>query len=320
MSMSIPPIPSVGTVHPVALEEDHSSKAILQTLDQVLKKDCLKECLAPSPVEKVEAAQPSLWQRLCSFIWKKPEMNKSHALPSLETEITTPPIKPLDPVPEIEEPEEIQFTWTPSMEIQQSEQPISLPWVKEGLKLIAPSTIEEILFIVLKGQLELQKDIAEVGEASFKNQEKAQLLKEKILEEVKEALARDEKIAGYFKTAKVLTIVAGFVATLAIAVTFAPLSGGALLGGCVAGLKYAATTLGLLDGFKTALEAYFNSTANQNKASFAQARHEGTVHQFRMDEMHKHLMNVAETNNSFRQSLLKETRRVDRTLRLILQK
>ncbi len=332
--MNIPSIDSPPSLkvpnpaNPAAMGEKtfHDPKPACQTLDQIFQQDRLKEPLASAAAAAAAPAKPSFWEYLLScfsFPWKKLEANtnKGSGLPGLETGIQVPPLKPLNPIPEIEKPEGIPFTWTPSKNVKESDQEVSLPWVKEGLNLTSSSTIEQVIFLILKSQLELEKEIAEMAETTFKHQEMALQLKEKILEQVKEALEKDEKVAGYFKTAERLTIAAGILSTVAIAVIFAPPTlfgaGAAMISGFATGfLKGSA----LVIGFKTALEAYFKQTANQNKASFQNVRHERMTHQVRMDEIHQHLISVSESNNSFRELWAKEIKRIDKIIRLILQK
>lgn len=318
--MEIPPIDPVQSSHASAVEEGFNDpQFISQTLDQIFQQDRLKESNSASPIASPEPTQPSFWELFLSFFWKKPEVNKSAALPSPETEIKAAPLKPLSAIPAIDKPEGTSFTWTPSTDVKEAKQTVSLSWVKEGLSLMSSSTIEALMFIILRRQLESEKENAEAVEKTFTNQEKAQQLKEKILEEVKEALAKDEKVAGYFKTAQALTIAAGVVSAMAIAIVFAPAGAGIGAAG-TALIKYGAATLTLINGFKTALETYFQTKGSENKASFERARHASKIHEFRMEELHQHIMAVAETDSSFKEALLQETKRVNKMLRSMLQK
>jgi hypothetical protein len=258
---------------------NHHQTAATRPLHELFDQDQLLPSKHPlsSPVEdqkvesQVEPVKPSFWSWISSW-WSKPTQEP----------------QPLVPMPEGKVLHEKYLKQT-----------------QEIMSLMSESTIDEILGILHQAQLELEKENAIIAKKAVVNHEKAEQLKDKILEEVEEALKKDEKLAGYSK----------WISGGSFAVSLAGLT--LLSGGALSPFTAGAQLVSVLSG---TFGAYYQYRGNQDKAHYAELSHERQKHQSRMNEGTEWLTLIFERDSKIKERWIRAIKRQNSMMRIVLNK
>jgi hypothetical protein len=311
-------------------------------LHQVFNQDTLNQVPQEilSQAVEMEALTPTLWSKILSW-WKEPEKTPaSQPLPSSSIdalEMINP--KPINPVPALEPPDNIpadlQAAQFPSVSKQTTKNLLTPSQITEGLALMNERTIESIMFILFKAQIELEKENANIAEGTFSKYLDFQKLQQKVLQEIKDILVKDEKVAEYFGKAQTLTMAAGFITGLAMAAMsfglLGPVAGfiGTAAGPLAANTFMAtATTIGTigpavtagLTGLTWGSKMYFQMRFNEDKAKHEEYQYQEKYYDHRSDDSRERLMTIAEADSVFKECWIRLLKRSDKMRKIVLKK
>lgn len=222
--------------------------------------------------------------------------------------------KPLSPIPVLDEPE-VDFRLNPTLPSQQknANSTLTLEQLGEATALMSDETISNIMQIILRAQFELENETAVTQESTFAHYRKLKDAQIKILQEVKDALVKDERVASYLGTAQNIAMAATFVCQVATA------TGWLNTLGPVATTVILAVTAGataLVSGTK----AFFNRRTDENKAQFSTISHHNQFLSQLNEESREHLVATAENDNAFKEKLIYLIRRLRKMNSIMLKK
>jgi hypothetical protein len=140
----------------------------------------------------------------------------------------------------------------------------------EGLSLMSETTIHQVLMAVLAAQDDLTRDGALLNIDELELFHKMQIWQQKVLQEIKVALSKDEAISGYFNTAQTLAMAAGILATIASFFGYE--------------IPYAQIASGVSTAISTAGKSYFDVRADEDKQKLVVHDHETKVRKRHMDD------------------------------------
>lgn len=294
------------------------AQSVKKTSPNLNMDEFLDQDVRNSVSETIESnMSPTLWGKFLS--WLKGETEKNHIHTAQEIEGgTTNQSETINQIPKLEPPshipddlKNIQFPSVPK--IRNNHIKLSSDDVEEAIALMSERSIESIMFLIFKLQIELEKENANVAEGTFSKYLKFQKLQQKVLLEIKDVLVNDEKIAQRFGVAQNITLIAQFMAGIAaVAVSYgvlAPLVG-FLSTSAAAGL--AVTTIGG--------KAYFQKQLNKHKAEHETYTHFNQYYIQRADDSRERLMATAEADSVFKERWIQLLRRSDKMRKLVFKK
>jgi hypothetical protein len=273
-------------------------------LHEVFKND------TQAKADEKEEAYPSLLKRILSMLPFAQDTKTTVAAAPMEKseEIKISSAKPISPIPVLEKPEDFEedektispFNYNKGDDIVSN---VSDKKIMEKLTLLSTYTLEQIVAFVLKAQLEIEKDSAITTQDTFTKLHNLKKIHQRTLQQVKDLLVHDEKIAGRFQTAQSVTRAASLVCGLAaIVVTL----GGVAVPATIASLAVAGTAVsGGFDALVSTGKAYTESTMNQHKATLTKSSHEDKNYDEKIATQHDHMLNIADSNNMFSEFLMK---------------
>lgn len=315
-------------------KEENEKKAPGLTLQQVFCQDIIDnfpiiEIL--SHTVELEAKTPSLWGKIFSW-WYQPDIKaQTLVAPTSEVDLMeVDEVEPISPVPALDEPDSIPADLAaaklPAASKKAAEKnKLSQSELIEGLSLMSKHTIEQIMFIILKAQTELEKENANIAEGTFSKFQDFKKLQQKILEEIKDVLANDEKIAGRFNTAKSIAVAATSICAFAGAVvtcgTLFPLIIPAALVAfagpfAAVGMPMTAGCTALISGSNI----YFKRRADEDRAKHTQLNHQDKYYTDRLDDSRERLIATAEADNVFKERWINLIKRFHKMSQLVSQK
>jgi len=324
-------------------EKNHSGAG----LHQVFKDDCVGAKAKTSQAPFVEEKAPSFWIRIYAWFNNLGTEEIDPLSSSMPADALKQP-EPVDLLPLLDPPEKIpadleNALLPPAAKNKSSRQTLTSSEVVEAASLMSQRTIEEIMCIIMKGQIELEKENALVAESTFTKYQNIKKLREKVLEEIKDALIKDEQVLKKCKTVQNVALVASFICGIAAAaVSFGALApAGAALGGLVgalagatagnlasAGFLFAGTQLATygpvvaagLTGLATGAKAYSKRRLNEDQGNHEQFSHQDKYTSDRIEDAQERLMTVADADQVFKESLIQIIKRLNKMTQLVMQK
>jgi hypothetical protein len=180
-------------------------------------------------------------------------------------------------------------------------------------------TLEEVMFIIIKAQLELEKESAHVAEGTFSNYQDFRKLQDKILQDVKDALVKDQQVMNVLKNIQNAAFAASFVCGLVAAtVSFgfvAPVGIALTLTTVVAPTAAAGLT-----GLTTGSKAFYQRRLNEDKAKHAEINHQDEYYAGLINDTRERIVSIAESDNSFKERLIQLLKRLQRMCKLVSEK
>ena len=190
--------------------------------------------------------------------------------------------KLLDPTPALDAPlyddEENDTTLSPFSGTTNEpplKEKIRLKQAAEVIASMSDYTMDQIISIIMKAQLELEKEGAITVQSGFLKLQDLKKIHARTIEEVKDALAKDENIhSGFKKASNIAQIASGVFGFISMGLVIAATGGFAV----PAALAYAAT-VGTMSAATLAVVAhggksYAETSLNQNKGKLAELSHE----------------------------------------------
>jgi|GEM_PF-2794128 len=273
-----------------------------------------------SEIIENETLTPSLWNKILS--WFKETELVAPASPSstpLMTSLETSTLEPIHPTPTLEAPDSIptdlevaRFS-PPSPKIQKNRS--SVTEIEEALALMSDQTIESIMFILAKAQIELEKENAHVAEGTFAKYVDFQKLQQKVLQEIKDALMKDERIAQKLKYTHNVVAAATLLAGLAGAVIVFGISPPAIVSYLANG-----PAIAVANALSLSAKAYFQYRFNQDKAKHEEYNHRDKYYNDRLDDSRNRLIATAESDSAFKEHWIRFLKRSDKMRKIVLKK
>ncbi len=314
-------------------------------LHQVFNKDVLTTSRTSEDLSKTEIQKPSFLSKINPW-WIEPEVKTVVSPSSVRSDkevLTIEKTKPISRVPVLDKPEFVQedsvtdtlSAFPPTSERAPTAEKLSPQQLVEGLSLMSEHSIQRIIEIILKVQLELEKENALVAEESYSKFQQLKKIKEAMLQEIKDVLEKDERIAGYLGSAQKLAIAASVICGLAAAsisfglLTPAGTAIGALLGVAIANTFVATVTLlgstgtavsAGLTGLATGSKAYFDRRTKEDQAKHTISEHLDKHYSDLVDETRSHLEGIANMDGDFKERLIYLLKRFAKIGKLVLEK
>lgn len=333
-----------GVLEPLsqeAQEVGHNQSKTSLGLHEVFNKDTLNSLDFVSQTMEMHAVTPSLWNRIISWFWKPETVSPPKTMESAATKnLPLPSIEPINLVPAIDPPEHMPADLegakfpgaskkTPLKNVVQSKD------IEEILAQMSEQTLESVMFIVFKAMLELEKENAKSTETTFTKYIDYQKLQQNVLQEIKDVLMKDEKIAKRLETVQTYAAAAALLSGVAMAaVSFgllAPVGGfiGATIGAS-AGSAFvaAATAVGTigppvtagLTGLTLGSKAYFKRRMQEDQAKHEEFSYKDKYYNSRLDDMRARLWTISEADGAFKEHWIRALKRLDRMRKLVLKK
>lgn len=285
-------------------------------LHQLFDEDILHSS-TPQTIES-NMMSPTLWGKFLS--WLKGETENNIQIPSVENieETVVSKAETINQIPELEPPasipddlKNIKFPSIPKK--VNNHVKLSSSDVEEAIALMSERSIESIMFLIFKMQIELEKENANVAEGTYSKYVDFQKMQQKVLLEIKDVLVNDEKMAQRFGIAQNITLAAQFLAGIvAVAVSYSVL---APLVGFLSSSAAAGLTVTTMGG-----KAYFQRQMNEHKAGHETYTHYNQYYIQRADDSRERLMTTAEADSVFKERWIQLLRRSDKMRKLVLKK
>lgn len=314
-------------------------------LHQVFNKDTLNGLAEDFAFQAMELddVTPSLWSRITSW-WEKPktapltqvvvqpaEMEKSPLAASMEPINSVPAIDPPDHIAE----DLLEAELPPISKKTPLKSSLTSGEMSEALALMSQQTIEAVMFIIYKAQIELEKDNAYTTEGTFSKYLAYQKKQQEVLQEIKDVLVKDENVANKLATAQNITAAAAIISGVAAAAMsfglLGPVGGfvGAALGQTAAGLFMgAATAIGTygpavtagLTGLTLGSKAYFKRRTNEDKAKHEEFSFKDKYYNDRLEDMRTRLTDISQKDDVFKENWIRSLKRWNKLIQLLSKK
>jgi hypothetical protein len=320
------------------LDKEENGPEVGSALHEIFNRDLMEGISANtiSQAVEAEAITPSLWSKIVSW-WRGAEKPPSAQAASIDSkaalEMSTP--APISPVPALEAPDIVPADLK-AADFPQSDdlgrKKLSVKQVEEALELMSRGTIETVMFIIFKAQVELEKENANIADGTFSKYLEFQKLQLKVLQEIKDVLARDENLAQKLKSAQNIAIVASFLTGVAMAakafnllnpiVTFLAERAGPLAGTAFMFIATQLATIGsaVIAGITGGAKAYFQRRFYEDQAKHEEYNHRDKYLNERAEDSRNRLMTVAEADHVFKEHWARLLKRNDKLRRILLKK
>lgn len=241
--------------------------------------------------------------------------------------------KPLSRIPQLEEPLnqhfDIPLCKTKKRQSLGSEELIS------GLQLLSPQSIEEIVTAICLAQLDLEKEHVKTAESTHTKYLEFQKAQQKLLQDIREILMKDENVLAYFKTGQAVALAAGLVAGIAAAALsfglLAPAAGviATIAGSTASSIFFSvASTIGVigpaatagLSGLTLGGHAYMKYQSGEHKAENEKTQHIERYLNERLEDTRNRLSTIAENDGAFKEHWFQLLKRATIMLKLIFRK
>lgn len=274
---------------------------------------------------ELESKMPSFWSRIFGW-WYQPELKMQNSVPpaSQVDLFEVDEVEPISPVPMIDEPDSMPADLAAAklpQELKRTKLKENLlqKELVEVLASMSEQTIEQIMFIVLKAQIELEKETANVEEETFSKYQEFKKIYEKSLQDIKKALADDEKVASKFNKAQICAFAVSFVCGLISAAVTA----GLLTPAGVPLVAYCSTLAPFANaGFTltTCSKAYFDRRLKEDQAKHEEINHQDQSYTTRVEDSRERLISTADADNAFKERWINLLKRLNKMSSLVLQK
>ncbi len=262
------------------------------------------------------ASISKFWNKATSHPTEKDEIEETDAsLVVSAQQIETQP-KPLSPIPVLDKPEAAipPIQSAPSNPRNRSTA-LTVPQLEQTLSLMGDDTIADIIQIILHHEFELEKNTAETAEKTFEHYQKLKNMHVEMLQEVKDRLVKDQRVAGYLKTAQNITLAATCICEFAALANH--FFGGFL--GPMATTMSLAFTAGLT-ALTSGTSAYFKRRTEEDRAEQATFEHEGKALSDLSQEARQRLATIAENDHSFKDHLIRLIKRLRKMNSMMIKK
>lgn len=291
------------------------------TLHQLFQNDCVGLKGKNIPAITLEEKAPSFWSRISSWFNQVDPEAESSLTSSSKTELKQ--AEPVSLLPELDAPDvmppELERAFLPPpAKSKSSRQTLSPAELSEAASLMSDRTIEEIVNIIMIGQIELEKENALVADNTFTKFQDIKKVREKVLEKIKDALMKDEKVLGWCKSAQNAALVASFVCGLFTVGAAFGLAGPYGIIPLIS--SYGSITAAGLTGLAAGSKAYSQQKMNVDKGEHEQYNHLNKYTNDRIEDIQGWLTGVMEADQVFKERLVQLLKRFSKMIQLVMQK
>lgn len=275
-----------------------------QAIHQLFSKDLFIQDLSQASVE--ETMSPSFWNKINPW-WIPETQSKGIATSKTVSDMEIQKAEPIRSVPELDKPtlpgeaslEGVVPPFTPQA-VKKQEVELSEKALLEVVSNLEQRTVDQVMAIVLKAQLEIERDGAALSQDSFSRLQEMRKIQEKMLEEVKEALAKDQRIAGYLDKAQFVAIAsAAFCGLATVAMT-----AGMSIPAVIAAAKFSGFFSAAVTAITAGGKGYNNVRMNEDKASQTTYKHQLQKTNEIADDHRDEMIKFAESNGHFQDELI----------------
>ncbi len=298
-------------------------------------RDIIENPSIPIQLGTSENSTPSIWNKLISW-WKGTDKDAS-PISSRQVSSEKEHVQPVNPRPTLAPPTNNSYPLDDSLvkrnaHIKKSYDPID---IQEGLSLMDERTLEEIMPIIFKSQAELEKENANVIEGTSAKYRQFQELQQKMLQEMKDTLAKNEKIGNRLNTMQSITVGASLISGMATAALSFHLLGPAssflqaVAGPSAAALLTLFTSIAAKAGpgisaglaaLSTGTKTYFTRKRDEHKAKHIEYEHANQCYNDDIDHSNERFMQTAEADSVFKEHWIRFLKRLDKMRKIILKK
>lgn len=315
----------IGATSLEAESQANESATVGVACHEVFDKDTLtpasqsisSHTIEPASLAELAPLTDSFWSKILSW-WQNPPVSHSSSLEP----VVVSQVEPISPIPALEPPAEtMHFPFTP--EKSKSTHKLTDSQIVEGLSLMSALTLDAILFIIFQAQLKLEEENAKTAEGTFSKYQEFKQFQEKILREVKDVLAKDEKVLNFFKKAQNLTVAASFLCgMIAAATTFGLFSAAPAAVIVVASILGTAgpIVIASLTALTTGIKSYYKIRFNECQAKHEIFSHQDSHYKDCVDGAYDKLTAIADSDEVFKGRFAQMIQRNKKMKRLVLEK
>jgi hypothetical protein len=311
----------------IDLDVSHEGPVKGKAIHELFNKDTL------TSTESVQETQkPSFFAKIAPWLYT-PQVSAppSTTVSKTVSDLAIKKAEPIQTTPELDKPElppnasleGVVPKMTPHLLLKSGKkEEISEKDIVLALSQMSSKTIEEVVAIVLKAEMELARDGAEISEDSFSRLSKVRKLQEKTLDEIRDALQKDAKVAGILDTVSKIAMGASFVCAIAgLIVTFALCPAFALpaLPALTLIAQIGTPATALAAGLTTGGKGYANIRNKQDKAKFESHKHEMTKTSESADNYREQLVTHGESESHYKEAYVRFLRSLEKIKNKVLQ-
>jgi hypothetical protein len=231
--------------------------------------------------------------------------------------------RPIDSTPMLEKPDLIDeslsvapFSKTGDTAVKGSEKKYM-----EAIALMSSLSMEQVMTIVMKEQLEIEKDRLVTTQDGLLKLQDLKKLHQQTVDNVRDHLLKDEKVYNFFGSAASVAKFASFLCSfVALAVSLAGAAGIA----APAALTYAMTVGTYSTSGFTAIvkggQYYSETRVNQDKAALIESNHKRKSSNEQIDSHSEKVLSISEANTQFEEHLISLLKMRERMGKVILNK
>jgi DNA uptake protein ComE-like DNA-binding protein len=176
---------------------------------------------------------------------------------------------------------------------------------------ISPKTMNEIYAIILKEQLEIQKNGANLAQDCYSKLIDLRKLHERSLEDIRKALEKDENISSWLKTGQTVAVVAGAIVGFGALIVSIVASGGVAIPAAIATIATVGpyVTAGL-NALVAGGKGYADYRTNEDKAKLTEFQHVQKKSNALTDDYHELIGSTAEKHEEHAKNLIQNSHRL----------
>ncbi|CUI16392.1 putative membrane protein [Candidatus Protochlamydia naegleriophila] len=281
-----------------------------QAIHQLFSKDVFIQDLSQASLE--ETTSPSFWSKINPWWIPEIQANKIETSKTV-SDMEIQKAEPISSVPGLDKPtlpgeaslEGVVPQFAPQS-IKKQEVKLSEKDLLEVVSNLEQRTVDEVMAIVIKAQLEIERDGAALSQDSFTRLQNMRKIQEQMLEDVKEALAKDQRLAGYLDKAQMVAIAGAALCGLASIAITAGMSTPAV----IAAAKFSGFFTAAITAITAGGKGYNNVRTNEDKASQTTYKHELQKTNESADDHRDEMVKFAESNGHFQDELIRLLKRL----------
>lgn len=310
-------------------------------LFKTFNKDTLQS-LALNPATQISESKSEPKSVSESFMgkissWLKP--SKKADVKETTTPLSSNSKQPISPIPVLDPPDHIpsDMAMIPNISKKPPFIKNSFPSSKivEGLAQMSELTLESIMFIVCQGQIELEKEIANIGDSTYHKYIAIQKIQQQVLSDIKDVLEKDKNLANHLQTAQNIAAGAAMlsgIATTAIAYGLLGPVGAHIA--AIAGPQIASTFItmaatigtftplltGGLTAFRLGSKACFKDRFNTTRARHEDFNHQNDYYTNRIDDAREHIKKCSDSDDVYKTLIFRFLKKLSKMIKVIFKK
>ncbi|MBA2368640.1 MAG: hypothetical protein H0V82_06415 [Candidatus Protochlamydia sp.] len=311
----------------INLDVPHEGPVQGKAIHELFNKDTLN-CAASVQVPQ----KPSFFAKIAPWLYT-PQVSgqPTTAISKTVSDLAIQKAEPIQTTPELDRPElppnasleGVVPKMTPQLLLKAGKKDeISEKEIVLALSEMSSKTIDEVIAIVLKAEMELARDGAEIAEDSYSRLSKVRKLQEKTLDEIRDALQKDSNLLGKLNTANKIALAASFIAAAAgliVAFSICPAFALPALPAIAMVAEIGIPATALAAGMTTAGKGYANYRGKQDKAKLESHRHEMTKSSESADNYREQLVTHGESESHYKEAYVRFLRALEKIKNKVLQ-